>query len=1329
MKFMNWEKYAIYDLPVKEVRADKGRLFYMVEAEGREYSVKQFDFQRGETIPKIISCMVKDIVRGVPQFVQNLEPLVKRLYQEGKTYPFQVRRILSDITDDYYEVGDSYGLCFRLQVRTRVKLEVRQQITCQVRRIKNGRVYLSLVASEVKNGEVSFLVLEEILEAVRASAIVAGWLRRCIMRLSAFAEVKEAFLNADNSWIWMLVRLLDANLEKWAGQDGKRRELLLDLFRDVCLYLLEDSDSLKKEEEEVRTEHVDLLSRIIRRVEGCQEAVELIASGKHVDYAAVLFGKLGKSGYLYDAENKLYVLMNLFRMEPSLMEQKIEVLLDVIVGNSLCKCTLEPYRSIFIQLLEIYISKNRSRLDFTGGIGCGEEKRALRLMIEVLAIQLLLAGDACGFDGQLKRGMLYRYLTYLKGSSPEVLMEKAFASLTGGIYRKLEYGWKDVRDLTLLTIRLSYPFPKIEGELFADLESSGERGAILRVEDGSVQLLPVGKQKKLNASLPEWLLPWHSLQVMLPDGAGRGVDMGVKDLTQYQKMWKEVEFALFDSAEDVTPKFEKRKVRPETGDKVVIRVLSQDVQEPDLFWCRIEDDVYHGEGTLRCHDMVRYNLNTDISVFRSNDGKAYLLEVEVLDVDVDGLCRFSLVRQLDSFVYQETYVGENVQCVVMEYLNGNYLCICSFGYSLYVPKVSDMPKLVPGDYIEVEVSEMRSNGYIIADYLRQVVENFRLKDAFADLIFNYANERVYEEEETPERNLPRQDRLMMDDSHIEELMFLIDRTATLEEDYIRSFNYLGFARLISILLAKEELDKYYLERMKLLHIRQLFVINGQVDMVQLKERKSSCRNMLAEYPMLQSDLLDLMVLGSLGYPEQNAFLWRILQQGGNEKREKLARLILAYNLLDGSSLNKQKEGIRNELDIVLNMDVGKHVSYSFGMENQHTEFKSSLVFPADNQMRPDLQKQTLEIMSIICGFLNADGGTLYLGVNDLGVACGLASDIEYFKGSLDKFDLHVRNSIVHYMGVEINAGISVSYPSAGEHLVYAIDVKPSSFPVACNGAYYQRQGSSTWLLQDKALDVFLKSKGVESCPEKAPEKVEVSEKTEASATVEVPDVEPASVAESTSAIATMPIGATDAEREIATSQLRPNVVHSWTEGYGVDTVGYLHLLSDNNYILTEEECWRNDVMLSLAIHKDEMDGYLILVFESGRVSRVAVNELLDKKLNKEYKRYSQEKVIFASMAGKDDALLTVMNDIQRRSCYRMDDVECLKVGNMLAKGDFLSVVTTTGVVQCDIIPAAKKPLLKRIHNMKPTNVGANLSAYWGGEELQKLEDMGVRLKS
>ena len=75
----------------------------------------------------------------------------------------------------------------------------------------------------------------------------------------------------------------------------------------------------------------------------------------------------------------------------------------------------------------------------------------------------------------------------------------------------------------------------------------------------------------------------------------------------------------------------------------------------------------------------------------------------------------------------------------------------------------------------------------------------------------------------------------------------------------------------------------------------------------------------------------------------------------------------------------------------------------FGEETDKIEFKSTIIYPA-GATSPDIDTQMRIILRTIAGFMNAQGGTLYIGVNNNGDAVGIEQDYPLLNSSIkDKY--------------------------------------------------------------------------------------------------------------------------------------------------------------------------------------------------------------------------------------------------------------------------------------------------------------------------------------
>jgi predicted HTH transcriptional regulator len=91
-------------------------------------------------------------------------------------------------------------------------------------------------------------------------------------------------------------------------------------------------------------------------------------------------------------------------------------------------------------------------------------------------------------------------------------------------------------------------------------------------------------------------------------------------------------------------------------------------------------------------------------------------------------------------------------------------------------------------------------------------------------------------------------------------------------------------------------------------------------------------------------------------------------------------------------------------------------------ESQTVEFKST----ARWNTRAGQQDKKMEhvILKTVCGFLNAEGGTLLIGVDDDGQIVGLDDDMETLgsKGTRDGYELFLRQHLDNNLSVQ-TAGI------------------------------------------------------------------------------------------------------------------------------------------------------------------------------------------------------------------------------------------------------------------------------------------------------------------
>lgn len=119
-------------------------------------------------------------------------------------------------------------------------------------------------------------------------------------------------------------------------------------------------------------------------------------------------------------------------------------------------------------------------------------------------------------------------------------------------------------------------------------------------------------------------------------------------------------------------------------------------------------------------------------------------------------------------------------------------------------------------------------------------------------------------------------------------------------------------------------------------------------------------------------------------------------------------------------------------------------------ESQMLEFKSTARFNLHTRA-PDPKLEHV-IVKTVCGFLNAEGGKLLIGVGDDGQVLGLEEDLGTLgtKGNADGYELFLRQLLDTNLSVTTAATVRIRFPVIGDKMMCEVSVASSGKPVFAN---------------------------------------------------------------------------------------------------------------------------------------------------------------------------------------------------------------------------------------------------------------------------------------
>ncbi len=1072
MNLNNLKTGKTYNL--RTTHSDNANYFVVETDDGMRFNIKKLKFQLNETTPDTLPCLVKSTRDGQPILTLDLTPYIEQFYKQGQEYEFKVRADYS--RNNFYEVEDENGLYFRLPANG-AKLEVGQTVACRVVRVAGSSVQLKLVSRSNEVRGLKFWTIDDVKEKVCHNGESLSWMVFALK--PEVATYKEQYTAGDARWIINVLEGLIKKIPSWFTEDTDygRVEHRLDAISRATLALLEGSDFLTGCNDSERRDYRHQLSRMTQSVNHFKRASCLLRDGDHNKFIDQMLGNLKLSGYLYNPDSQFRTFNTMLRIHPDLIHAWMGKIFDALTAWPIDNWKMEPFRSAFMRQTELYIRQNQALADEMVNFKDKENIDIVTKMIMALAIQMLIVDDEADRDVNTarNRAMFYRYCSYINNVARPVLLDKAFASVMG-VEMRPNFTWDDLRQPVMLITKSGVDSSASLPQNTLKTYTSGNNH--LEVSAQGISLRH-GSQEKPIEVLSRNLNLWQGLQVYVDDSCdiSKNVVAGAKynNLNNHKKLWEDIERTFFSVK--AVPTQSKKNYKPGVGEvvKIVVTGVERTLEGKILCACTVVDDGYEGTGWLNARDIVRYVTEpTPYDFYDEETGGRMIFEARVQGVNAEGQLSFSMLDQVDDCIVDNVSIGDEGVCVVTSKQEKSLMCLNENGYSVVVQDDND--EYGVKDFVKVRVIEAPAANRIKGVITGIVPDEERFNPgAPIHNILQAVCVDIEAVETVEEENIIQADETITYEQ-VDEIIAIVRRLAFSSQNYTEAYNYLGFARVLARMIADDQMAAMCSEHMDLLVLLHNFARERSVDAHEVeKHALTASRN-----PMLNMLYTRLLIVSRIGRPEDMQSLWDMQSTVATEDEANLLRKVISLNLMhqSGEVPDKFDSSIIDQICTLLNVNFYQNDTKFYGAETQFVEFKTSIVYPAGNHMQADVEKQGHEIAQIVCGFLNADGGTLYIGVNDHGYECGVGDDMQYLKVNMDKYILKVENIMNSLLGATANSHITISQDSESKRGVVVVDVKPCMHVIAMkdNGAVYVRHTTSTRRIAGDDLATFEKDR-------------------------------------------------------------------------------------------------------------------------------------------------------------------------------------------------------------------------------------------------------------
>ena len=363
-----------------------------------------------------------------------------------------------------------------------------------------------------------------------------------------------------------------------------------------------------------------------------------------------------------------------------------------------------------------------------------------------------------------------------------------------------------------------------------------------------------------------------------------------------------------------------------------------------------------------------------------------------------------------------------------------------WGYGLYTNRIEGIS---PGDCAKIVVKSMCvgdkgiPTGWVTGEFVTLTNEPFSYEEAKRKTI---TSGFIFEKEETTKREAILNREFI---KSIYRILVLTQRQCIANPT--ERYKIISVCRILATLI-NEEQDAIYICYLGQYLENLVHFARNEYDQIEIP---SVAEELICDSVERRNKIL--AILQQYGTATNNSLLDDIIDADSDTLLVKLAKLVQSCNRLEDVINRSMQNVIKREIISSLavetegDADLEEENGTYLGIENDRQEFKTSFFHAPQNAKE---KRQHINIFKGVCAFLNTvEGGTLYIGVNDLGYVQGIDSEIAYlqsitysnYKG-IDGYMRYITDEARKYFDIDVVTNIKTR--PMYDNKVVALEVTP-----------------------------------------------------------------------------------------------------------------------------------------------------------------------------------------------------------------------------------------------------------------------------------------------